>query len=73
MTTTNQADRADGRPGDAGQDFFRCDFCSRIVPSVRRVALDGEYERLRTAHATRYACPSCSQAKERERLQHGGS
>jgi len=44
-----------------------CDFCGEAAPSVRRVALDGEYERLRTPHAARYACPSCSERKERER------
>jgi hypothetical protein len=46
----------------------RCDFCQAVVPSVRRVALDGEYERLRTRHNERYACPACSERKEQERL-----
>jgi hypothetical protein len=32
------------------------------------VALDGEYDRLRTRHKKQYACPSCSERKERERL-----
>ena len=48
----------------AGQ---RCDFCGDVVPSVRRIALDHEYERLRTPHKELYACPECSDRKERER------
>ena len=52
-------------PAEAG---VRCDFCQAIVPAVRRVALDGEYERLRTPHQERFACPACSEKKERERL-----
>jgi len=44
-----------------------CDFCGERSDQVRRVALDGDYERLRTRHTTRYACPSCSAKKERER------
>ena len=35
---------------------------------VRRVALDGDYDRLGRRHAVRYACDSCSRAKERGRL-----
>ena len=50
--------------GTAGQ---RCDFCGEVVPSVRRIALDHEYERLRTPHKELYACPECSDRKERER------
>lgn len=48
---------------------FRCDFCGSEVPSVQRVALDGEYERLRTPHTALYACPSCSRRKERDRTR----
>ena len=47
---------------------LRCDFCGETVPRVRRVALDGSYERLRTPHAVRYACARCSEEKERRRL-----
>jgi hypothetical protein len=47
---------------------MRCDFCGEIVSSVRRVALDEDYERLRTAHREQYACAECSQAKEQQRL-----
>ncbi|MEE2672771.1 MAG: hypothetical protein VX466_03190 [Myxococcota bacterium] len=46
----------------------RCDFCEAVVPSVRRIALDGDYERLRTPHKERYACSACSERKEKERL-----
>lgn len=45
-----------------------CDFCHQAVPSVRRVALHGEYERLRTPHRVLYACPTCFEKKERLRL-----
>lgn len=49
---------------DAG---IRCDFCGEAAPSVRRVALDRDYERLLTPHKERYACPKCSAAKDAER------
>lgn len=45
----------------------RCDFCGREVDRVRRVALDGDYERLRKPHREQYACPECSEAKEKSR------
>ena len=35
---------------------------------VRRVVLDGDYERLQARHVVRYACESCSDEKERQRL-----
>jgi hypothetical protein len=47
---------------------MKCDFCEDTVPSVRRVALDGEYERLRTPHAVMYSCPSCFETKEQRRV-----
>ncbi len=47
---------------------IRCDFCGDESPSVRRIALDGDYDRLRKVHQTRYACPTCSERKERQRL-----
>jgi len=47
---------------------LRCDFCGEASQRVRRVALDGDYERLQTPHAVRYACERCSRQKERERL-----
>jgi hypothetical protein len=47
---------------------LRCDFCGQIVPRVRRIALDRDYERLQTPHAVRYACEPCSTRKERKRL-----
>ena len=46
---------------------IRCDFCGEVVPTVRRVALDRDYERLLTPHRERYACPKCSAAKDAER------
>jgi hypothetical protein len=38
------------------------------VSDVHRVALDGEYERLRTPHQVQYACTACSERKENRRL-----
>jgi hypothetical protein len=46
---------------------LRCDFCGASVPRVRRVALDRDYERLRSPHRALYACPTCSERKERAR------
>jgi hypothetical protein len=31
------------------------------------VALDRDYDRLRKPHREQYACPECSEAKERQR------
>lgn len=55
---------ADPEPPD---EALRCDFCGAEAPSVRRIALDAGYERLRTPHRERYACRACSAEKERER------
>jgi hypothetical protein len=59
------SDEAEAR--ESGGEALHCDFCGSRVPRVRRVALDGDYERLQTPHRVRYACPECSEAKERER------
>ena len=47
---------------------IRCDFCGEEAMSVRRVALDGEYDRLASRHQALYACPDCSERKERRRI-----
>ncbi len=47
---------------------IRCDFCGHVSDRVRRIALDRGYERLQTPHLVQYACSSCSEAKEKERL-----
>lgn len=60
------SERADETPDTPAE--LRCDFCGKVVPQVRRVALDRDYERLQTRHQVRYACPDCSRAKEAERL-----
>jgi len=49
------------------EERFRCDFCGSEVPRVRRVALDRDYDRLQKPHRVQYACPECSERKERER------
>jgi hypothetical protein len=46
---------------------IRCDFCGEYAPTVRRVALDRDYERLLTPHKERYACAKCSAAKDAAR------
>jgi len=46
---------------------IRCDFCGEYASSVRRIALDRDYERLQTPHKERFACAKCSAAKEAER------
>ena len=55
-------------PSAASEAGVHCDFCSAVVPSVRRIALDRDYERLRTPHKEQFACPACSEKKEQERL-----
>ena len=45
-----------------------CDFCGDRVLAVRRVALDREYDRLQKAHRELYACSSCFEKKEQQRL-----
>ncbi|MCG8591812.1 MAG: hypothetical protein MJE66_21165 [Proteobacteria bacterium] len=60
---------SDPKPSEAAPPLGQpCDFCGDVVASVRRVVLDGDYERLRTPHRERYACPACSDKKERQRL-----
>jgi hypothetical protein len=59
-------------PAGDEQPRFRCDFCGSEVPRVRRVALDRDYERLQTPHRVQYACPECSERKERERAARHG-
>ena len=55
------------QPLGAEHAGIRCDFCGELAPSVRRVALDRDYERLLTPHKERYACAKCSTAKESAR------
>jgi hypothetical protein len=56
---------SDDQPNADGRT---CDICGDTVATVRRVALHGEYERLRTPHPVQYACPSCFEKKDRQRL-----
>ncbi len=46
----------------------RCDFCGDVVASVRRVALDFDYDRLQKAHSEKYSCADCFEEKESRRL-----
>ncbi len=45
-----------------------CDFCGAEVATVRRVALDRDYDRLQQGHRELYACGPCSERKESRRL-----
>ncbi len=45
-----------------------CDLCGDTVGTVRRVALDHEYDRLQKAHKELYSCSSCFEEKEKRRL-----
>lgn len=49
--------------------LFKCDFCGKETPRIRRIALDQGYDRLGIRHAARYACEQCSKAKEAQRRQ----
>ena len=51
-----------------GERVLRCDFCGEAAASVRRVAIDTDYERLQTPHKELYACESCSAKKDLVRL-----
>ncbi len=64
--------RNDEPVAQTAPDGVACDFCGDVVPSVRRVALDGDYERLRTRHRVRYSCASCFEKKEAERTARAG-
>jgi hypothetical protein len=60
--------RVEETPEEPQPETLRCDFCGEETDSVRRVALDRDYDRLQTPHPVRYACGRCSSEKERERL-----
>ena len=47
-------------------NVFICDFCGEGANSVRRIAVDSDYERLNSE--AKYACEVCSDEKERRRL-----
>ena len=49
--------------------MLKCDFCGRETEQVVRVALDKGYDRLTVRHEKRYACPECSEKKEKERRE----
>ncbi len=59
--------------GNGSPEELVCDFCGESTSTVRRVALDGPYERLRTPHRVRYACGPCSERKDRDRAGSEGA
>jgi hypothetical protein len=67
MSGASSGDSERSSSGD--ETGMACDFCGRIVPRVRRVALDQGYERLQTPHRVRYACLDCSEEKDRLRRE----
>lgn len=67
MSTDRSKSTHPGREAGAAAGR-RCDLCGKEVASVRRVALDREYDRLQLAHQELYACEPCFEAKERKRL-----
>ncbi len=48
--------------------MLKCDFCGKEFDSVRRIAIDSDYDRLSVRHEKRYACKECSDKKECERV-----
>ena len=69
MSEPKQAE-AEPTAGEAAveEPRLRCDFCGREAARVRRIALDGQYDRLQRPHQVQYACDTCSAEKERARL-----
>lgn len=65
MPNRSQELRNDARDREPGRV---CDFCGDRVSTVRRVALDREYDRLQKAHREQYSCSTCFEAKEQRRL-----
>lgn len=65
MPTTHAQDPSETEAGLRGQ---LCDFCGDTVSSVRRVALDQDYDRLLKTHRERFSCADCFEKKEQERL-----
>lgn len=51
------------------ESLLKCDFCGQETDFVVRVAIDADYDRLSVKHHKRYACLSCSEKKEKERLE----
>lgn len=44
----------------------RCDFCGKESDTVRRVVLGKDYDRLTPNHSIKWACPDCSEVKQKE-------
>ncbi len=55
-----------GHEPEGARRGLRCDFCGEESPRVRRIALARDYDRLLKPHRVKYACPACSEKKERE-------
>ena len=72
MTSETDASASSIQSDDEVPEGVACDFCGEVVASVRRVALDGDYERLRTRHQVQFSCEPCFEKKERERTTSTG-
>ena len=68
MAISNPAQNQTDPTGEGEAAGRRCDFCGDVVSSVRRVALDQEYDRLQKAHREQYSCAPCFEKKEEERM-----
>lgn len=68
MAKAGHPDRRAEQAADVAPGGQRCDFCGSQVATVRRVALDSDYDRLQTPHRELYACGPCSERKESRRL-----
>ena len=62
------SDSETGSEESGQQTAILCDICGDESASVRRIALHGEYDRLLKPHQVQYACPPCSDKKEKQRL-----
>ncbi len=69
MLTRLRTSRSGPETRDELRNFGRlCDFCGDRVRTVRRVALDWDYDRLQKVHQEQYSCSSCFEVKEQRRL-----
>lgn len=49
--------------------MLKCDFCGAETDFVSRVVLDRDYDRLTVKHVLRYACKSCAEKKDKQRVE----
>ncbi|HBO84543.1 MAG: hypothetical protein A2073_02460 [Deltaproteobacteria bacterium GWC2_42_11] len=47
--------------------MLKCDLCGKEFDTVRRIAVDKDYDRLSIRHEIKYSCPECFKKKEESR------